>query len=531
MSLVGSGGAGRLLQRCRAAADQRSKGSGAGPNRRARASARDGADRQHAHRTGQQVTRTGIPGDTPPKRSPAYLVRPAHRAVRPEPSSHPGPGPGGPCPGTPSQTDRMSRCPEHWHEQGGVAHRRGSGRSRAADRRADRCRTRRRRTDGRRAASATGRARPVRTSSGRTTARLATAQAGERTVTVWSPRAGGTPPSPREIQALGGYVQKPERRRLPQRGVPPRREGRRRCRRRARGRPGRDVQRPEDLRADVTGPTVASHPGPAASTPDANPYMPTRETGSVDFKQAHPTWDGRGITIGILDSGVDLDHPALQKTTRASARSSTGSPRPTRSPRARSSPAATPPGSDGPGRQRHRASRVREVRTYTLPAAAPTRSARFNERGPNLAGARSAATSTATATRPTASASCYDPVDHDVWVDTDHDKRLHRRDRDAAVPASASRSGTSAPTTPRPRSARPMPFTVDVREDLSWRRSAARLRVRRHRHRRPAPTARTSPASPPPTTCSAARWTARPPARSSSRPAPAPSAPAAPPPP
>lgn len=55
--------------------------------------------------------------------------------------------------------------------------------------------------------------------------------------------------------------------------------------------------------------------GPGKSTPDANPYMPTDETGAVAFKKAHPTWDGRGVTIGILDSGVDLDHPALAKTT------------------------------------------------------------------------------------------------------------------------------------------------------------------------------------------------------------------------
>jgi subtilisin family serine protease len=54
--------------------------------------------------------------------------------------------------------------------------------------------------------------------------------------------------------------------------------------------------------------------GPSATTADDNPFMPTRETGSIVFKRQHPTWDGRGTTIGILDSGVDLAHPALQTT-------------------------------------------------------------------------------------------------------------------------------------------------------------------------------------------------------------------------
>ncbi len=54
---------------------------------------------------------------------------------------------------------------------------------------------------------------------------------------------------------------------------------------------------------------------PGASTPAVNPYMPTDEIGSVDFKTKNPTYDGRGVTIGIMDSGVDLDHPAFQKTT------------------------------------------------------------------------------------------------------------------------------------------------------------------------------------------------------------------------
>ncbi|GAB2881693.1 S8 family serine peptidase [Streptomyces mayteni] len=57
------------------------------------------------------------------------------------------------------------------------------------------------------------------------------------------------------------------------------------------------------------------YPAPDADTPATNPYQPSHETGAVDFVEDHPRWDGRGVTIGILDSGVDLGHPALQETT------------------------------------------------------------------------------------------------------------------------------------------------------------------------------------------------------------------------
>ncbi|MGW1889141.1 S8 family serine peptidase [Streptomyces sp. NPDC002004] len=58
-----------------------------------------------------------------------------------------------------------------------------------------------------------------------------------------------------------------------------------------------------------------TYPAPGKDTPAKNPYNPSFETGAVDFVKDHPKADGRGVTIGILDSGVDLSHPALQKTT------------------------------------------------------------------------------------------------------------------------------------------------------------------------------------------------------------------------
>ncbi|MGW0787376.1 S8 family serine peptidase [Streptomyces sp. NPDC002911] len=60
---------------------------------------------------------------------------------------------------------------------------------------------------------------------------------------------------------------------------------------------------------------TGSYPAPGRKTPAKNPYNPSFETGAVDFVKQHPKADGRGITIGVLDSGVDLGHPALQKTT------------------------------------------------------------------------------------------------------------------------------------------------------------------------------------------------------------------------
>ncbi|MBA4181889.1 MAG: serine protease [Anaerolinea sp.] len=69
----------------------------------------------------------------------------------------------------------------------------------------------------------------------------------------------------------------------------------------------------EDPRPEGAQP-VAPQPAPGAATPAVNPYMPIGDTGAAQFTAAHPTWDGRGTVIGILDTGVSLDHPSLLTT-------------------------------------------------------------------------------------------------------------------------------------------------------------------------------------------------------------------------
>ncbi|WP_416980819.1 S8 family serine peptidase [Streptomyces sp. T028] len=67
--------------------------------------------------------------------------------------------------------------------------------------------------------------------------------------------------------------------------------------------------------AESTASKARTYTAPDKNTPAKNPYNPSFETGAVDFVKKNPKADGRGVTIGILDSGVDLAHPALQKTT------------------------------------------------------------------------------------------------------------------------------------------------------------------------------------------------------------------------
>jgi hypothetical protein len=127
----------------------------------------------------------------------------------------------------------------------------------------------------------------------------------------------------------------------------------------------------------ATSPTP--QPAPGAATPANNPYMPIRDTGAAQFVAAHPGVDGRGVTVGVVDLGIDLAHPALTTTTTGArkivdwvtATSPTDDPDPTWVSMATvvSGPSFTAGG-----------------RTYTAPGPGSYRFGLFNERDPNLGG-------------------------------------------------------------------------------------------------------------------------------------------------
>lgn len=71
---------------------------------------------------------------------------------------------------------------------------------------------------------------------------------------------------------------------------------------------------PRDEPAPVGATEPLPQPAPDANTPRVNPYLPTGDTKAAQFGERFPFWDGRGTTIAILDTGVDLDHPALART-------------------------------------------------------------------------------------------------------------------------------------------------------------------------------------------------------------------------
>jgi subtilisin family serine protease len=65
------------------------------------------------------------------------------------------------------------------------------------------------------------------------------------------------------------------------------------------------VNPPPVLRRPIVPPAVASQRG----------FLPREATGTVAFLAEHPRWDGRGVLLGILDSGLDVGVPGFDTTT------------------------------------------------------------------------------------------------------------------------------------------------------------------------------------------------------------------------
>lgn len=198
---------------------------------------------------------------------------------------------------------------------------------------------------------------------------------------------------------------------------------------------------------------------PGVKTPAANPYLPVHETGVVDFVAGHPGWDGRGITIGILDSGVDLDHPALATTTTGERKIVDWV-------------TATDPLSEGDGTWGELTETVTATPAftvgwregYTAPASGEFRFGTFYEwatTGPNDVNGD--------VNRDGDPWDSFDvllrPSDKAIWVDTDNDRAFDDEPllRPYREEHKAGRFGTDDPATPVNES---MPFTVEYRLDV-----------------------------------------------------------------
>ena len=129
---------------------------------------------------------------------------------------------------------------------------------------------------------------------------------------------------------------------------------------------------------DASQPTQPQPP-PGAATPRDNAYLPIGDTGAAQFTAAHPTWDGRGVTIGVVDLGITLDHPSLLTTSTGERKVVdwvTG----------------TDPFTDGDPTWLDMSAQVSGAqftfsgRTYTAPGPGTYRIALFNERDPLLGG-------------------------------------------------------------------------------------------------------------------------------------------------
>jgi hypothetical protein len=53
-------------------------------------------------------------------------------------------------------------------------------------------------------------------------------------------------------------------------------------------------------------------PPPGRDTPPINPYLPSAAIGAPQFIASHPTFDGRGVVVAVIDTNIDLLLPEFQ---------------------------------------------------------------------------------------------------------------------------------------------------------------------------------------------------------------------------
>ncbi len=78
--------------------------------------------------------------------------------------------------------------------------------------------------------------------------------------------------------------------------------------------PGRLPPRPTPAVAPEPDPYDSIQPVVPPETAFAHGWMPLASTGVNEFLQQHPSYDGRGVVIGILDTGIDPAAPGLTQT-------------------------------------------------------------------------------------------------------------------------------------------------------------------------------------------------------------------------
>ncbi|MEV1142446.1 S8 family serine peptidase [Micromonospora sp. NPDC049799] len=199
----------------------------------------------------------------------------------------------------------------------------------------------------------------------------------------------------------------------------------------------------------------APQPAPGAGTPADNPYMPIGDTGAAGFTAANPTQDGRGTTVAIIDTGVDLGHPALQKTTTGERKVVDWV-------------TATHPTDDGDPTWISMSANVSGPtftaggRSWTAPGTGAYRFGTFDERNPNLGG--EVGNDVNRDGNPTGSSGVFGVLwdgESTVWVDTDQDGSF--ADQTAMTDYKVRNDvGTFGSDNPATAVAESMPFVVQV---------------------------------------------------------------------